>query len=448
MTYPDAVAYLEALVDYEKLGFRRHFAGEISLQSMAQLLTLLGNPHEGLRFVHIAGTKGKGSVAALLDAILRAAGYTTGLFTSPHLVSFRERIRINGVPVSEADMARLVATIQPAIEAVRASGKLNPATFFEAYTAMAFVEFARQQVDFGLVEVGLGGRLDSTNLIHPIVTAITTLGLDHTEILGETLAEIAAEKAGIMKPGVPCIAAPQKPEAEAVLREMSQQIGAPLHLAPASHALGPATRLPIPPPGDPTSGDAPRPTQRITIAGFGEYDLALLGEHQAGNAAVCLGVIRELREQGWAIPDEAIATGLRSISWPGRFDIAAARPWLIYDCAHNGEAARALALTLRQTLEFERLILVLGVSGDKDIAAIAERLAPLADIAILTQADNPRALPAADLAAQTAGMWRESHVAPTVTSALALARSLATDRDAICLTGSFYVVGEAMERQR
>ena len=447
MTYPEAVAYLEALVDYEKLGFRRHFAGEISLLSMAQLLTLLGDPQDGLRFIHIAGTKGKGSVAALVEAILRAAGYTTGLFSSPHLVSFRERIRVNGVPVSEDDMARLVATVQPAIEEVRACGKLNPATFFEAYTAMAIIEFARQRVDFAVIEVGLGGRLDSTNLINPIVTAITTLGLDHTEILGETLAEIAAEKAGIMKPGVPCIAALQKPEAEAVLQAVASQAGAPLHPAPAAHALGATTRLPIPPP-ESASDEPPRPSQPIAVAGFGEFDLALLGEHQTGNAAVALGVIGELRQQGWEIPDEAIAAGLRGISWSGRFDIARTRPWFIYDCAHNGEAARALAQTLRETLEYDRLILVLGVSGDKDVLAIAEHLAPLADIAILTQADNPRALPATDLAEQTAGLWRETHIAPTVDAALALAASLATARDAICITGSFYVVGEAMVRQR
>jgi dihydrofolate synthase/folylpolyglutamate synthase len=442
MTYADAVAYLESLVDYEKLGFRRHFAGGVSLESMRQLLTLLGDPGEGLRYIHIAGTKGKGSVAAMTESILRAAGYTTGLFTSPHLVSFRERIRINGEPVSEAGIASLVDAVRPAVEGIRAAGRLNPATFFEAYTAMAILQFTHLSVDFAVIEVGLGGRLDSTNLIRPIICAITTLGMDHTEILGDTIEAIAAEKAGIMKPWVPCVAAPQVPEAARALAETSARISAPLIPAPASSAQA-APKLPIPDASP--QATLPRPMQTVEIDGHGSFSLPLLGAHQATNAAVAVGIIIQLRQQGFDIPDEAVRDGLASVRWPGRFEIAGTRPWLIYDCAHNGQSAQALAATLRASLEYDRLIVVLGVSGDKDVAAIAEQLGPVADHAILTQAANTRALPAKDLAEATGQYWRSHEVVPQVSEALGRAHELADEKDAICITGSFYVVGEAME---
>jgi len=414
MTYTDAVAYLESLVDFERLGFRRHFADTVSLDSIRALLDLLGNPQHGLPCVHIAGTKGKGSTAAILESILAAAGLQVGLFSSPHLVSFRERIRIGQQMVSEADIVWAVEQVCPPIEQLRAEGKLNPSTFFEAYTAMAYVLFRRPGVDLAIMETGLGGRLDATNTCEPVACAITTLGLDHTEILGDTLAQIAREKAGIIKPGVPVVTAPQQPAALAALHEVAA-------------AVGPRAFQP-----------APLPDQQI--------ELALFGEHQRINLSVALGLVELLREQGYAISDEAIRTGCREVRWPGRLQIVGERPWLVLDVAHNEAAAKALVTALPQMVQYDRLIAVLGLSAEKDAAAFCRTLAPLVDVAILTQAQIARALPVADLQAASAGMWRESIMAEEVATALRLARETAREGDCILVTGSFYVVGEAMER--
>ena len=293
MTYADAVAYLESLVDFERLGFRRHFADTVSLDSIRALLGLLGNPQHGLACVHIAGTKGKGSTAAILESILTAAGLRVGLFSSPHLVSFRERIRIAGEMVSEADIAWAVEQVQPGIERLRAESQLNPSTFFEAYTAMAYLLFRRDGVDLAIMETGLGGRLDATNTCEPIACAITTLGLDHTEILGDTIEQIAREKAGIIKPGVPVVTAPQEPAAMAVLQQVAQAVGA--------RAFQPAA--------------VPEGLR-----------LSLFGDHQRVNLSVALGLVDVLREQGYTISDEAVRTGCRSVRWPGRLQIVGERP--------------------------------------------------------------------------------------------------------------------------
>jgi len=412
MTYPDAVAYLESLVDFERLGFRRHFADTVSLDSIRALLELLGHPQHGLPCVHIAGTKGKGSTAAILESILTAANYWVGLFSSPHLVSFRERIRVGGEMVREADIKWAVEQVRPAIERLRAEEMLNPSTFFEAYTAMAYLLFRKHGVELAIMETGLGGRLDATNTCEPMACAITTLGMDHMEILGDTIEQIAREKAGILKPGVPAVCAPQEPEAEAVLREVAEAVGAPLRQASPADA---------------------------------EIALSLFGEHQRINLSVALGLVELLREQGYAIPDEAIRAGCRNVHWPGRLQIVGERPWVVLDVAHNEAAAKALAAALPQMIEYDRLIAVLGLSAEKDAAAFCRVLAPLVEVAILTQAQISRALPVEELVRASEGMWRESVVAEDVATAMRLARERASEDDCILVTGSFYVVGEAMD---
>lgn len=468
MTYPEAVAYLESLVDFERLGFRRHFADTVSLDSIRALLDLLGNPQHGLPCVHIAGTKGKGSTAAILQSILLEAGLTVGLFSSPHLVSFRERIRIGREMVSEADIAWAVEQVQPAIERMRAEGKLNPSTFFEAYTAMAYLLFRRHGVDLAIMETGLGGRLDATNTCEPVACAITTLGMDHTEILGDTIGEITREKAGILKPGVPAVYAPQEPAAEAVLREVGEGVGAPLRqTAEVTAVLGgphtpevpstggvsgpPVAQSPGPETGGEAAGVRPlhgQPVQQVA-ARLGRdtltLELALFGEHQRTNLAVALGLVEILREQGYAIADEAVVAGARNVHWPGRLQIVSERPTVLLDVAHNEAAAQALAAALPQMVQCERLIAVLGLSAEKDAAAFCRVLAPLVDVAILTQARISRALPVDDLAHLSRGLWRHYEVKPDVRQALARAREMAGDRDCILVTGSFYVVGEVVE---
>lgn len=454
MIYSEAVRYLESLVDFERLGFRRHFADTVSLESIRALLELLDNPQHGLACVHIAGTKGKGSTAAILESVLAAAGLRVGLFSSPHLVSFRERIRIDGEMVSEDEIAWAVEQVQPAIEHLRAEGQLNPSTFFEAYTAMAYLLFRRRQVDVAIMEAGLGGRLDATNACEPIASAITTLGLDHTEILGDTIEQIAREKAGILKPGVPVIIAPQEPAAEAVLREVAQQVGAPLRPAPEvlevlavegpAAAEGPNT-------GQTAAGIRPLPSlpMQTVVVEMADaplaLELALFGEHQATNLGVAMGLVLLLREQGYTIPDGAVQAGTRQVRWPGRLQVVAQRPWVVLDVAHNEAAARALVAALPRMIRYERLVAVIGLSAEKDAAAFCRTLAPLVDVAVLAQARIDRALPAQELANQSQGLWRQFEVEPDVKEAVRRARELASPEDCILVTGSFYVVGEVME---
>lgn len=442
--YKEAVAYLESLVDFEKLGFRRHFADTVSLNTIRAMLAAAGDPQLHFPCVHIAGTKGKGSVAALVESVVRTAGYCTGLFTSPHLVSFRERIRTGGVMVSEAEIATLVGQVRPIIDTLRAAEKLNPSTFFEAYTLMAFLHFARQAVDLAVIETGLGGRLDATNTCRPAVCAITTLGMDHTEILGDTLPLIAREKAGILKPGVPAVHAPQPPEALAVLQDVAAAVGAPLCSAP------PIIEVTQPPPlAVPSAGAAmPRALQEVTVGqarGALTVRLPLPGAHQAVNAAVALGIIDLLNNLGWDIPEKAVIAGMESTRWPGRLEIVDARPWIVLDVAHNPPAAAAVAGALPQLIEYERLFVIIGASAEKDIRGLCAPLAGLCHTAILTRAAISRSLPTHELQQQTADLWPACHIAEDVAEALQTARKLATTRDCILVTGSFYIVGEAMD---
>lgn len=442
-TFEQAREYLRSFIDFEKRGFHRWEQEVVTLDPMRDLAERLGNPQDHLAIIHIAGTKGKGSTGAMLEAALRAAGLRTGFYCSPHLIDFGERIRLDGQPLSHERLTRLVREIQPAAEALHAQGTGRCPTFFEVYTALGFLAFAQANVDVAIIETGLGGRLDATNIVNPLLTIITTIGFDHTHILGETLGAIAGEKAGIIKPGVPLVSAPQAQEAREVILARAAALGAPAFEARAEFTLVDASRVPVPPPDAPFSP----PVQRFCLRVGGrdlEVATPLLGAHQALNATVAYSAVERLRELGWEVEDEHFVTGLAGLRWPGRFDVREARPWLVLDVAHNDPSAAALAAALAQGLEFERLVLVLGISSDKDGAAIARRLTSLVDNVILTQARLARAMPAEELLAQTAGIWRaEPEIIPSVRRALDRARELAGVRDCICVAGSVFVAGEA-----
>ncbi|HEY3396563.1 MAG TPA: folylpolyglutamate synthase/dihydrofolate synthase family protein [Armatimonadota bacterium] len=450
-SFEQARDYLRSFIDFEKRGFRRHFSDVVNLETIRALLTELGDPHRRFGVVHVAGTKGKGSTAALIEAALRASGYRTGLFTSPHLLSMRERIRLQGQPVTAEQIVATVNMLVPIVERLKQRPELNPPSFFELYTAMAFVAFAQAQVEIAVIETGLGGRLDATNVVSPLVTAITTVGRDHTEILGDTLAQIAHEKAGIIKPGVPLALAAQEPEAEAVILRRAEELGA--RVLPA-----PACRLAAPPaPLAPTAAhhfygpDEPAPGGQEVVLDSAAYGplpvhLPLPGRHQRGNLALAWATLELLRERGYGVSPRDFAAGVAGLRWPGRFEVLESAPWLVLDCAHNVPSLRALAHTLPEALEYDRLILIFGMSADKEIAESAAEIAPLADVVILTQALMPRALWASELAKTTWHLWRPTpHVAWTTREALAQARKLAGPRDCICVTGSIFVVGEALE---
>ncbi len=440
-----AYDYLNSFTDFERCGFHRHFADTVSLDTIRALLAHRGDPHLHLPSIHIAGTKGKGSVATIIAAALHHAGYNTGLYTSPHLVTPTERIRINNTPLSEDELVSLVRALQPSIQSIQARTDLAPPTFFEIYTALAFVAFTEADVDIAVVETGLGGRLDATNVIDPLVAVITPISHDHTEILGPTLSEIAAEKAGIIKPHRPVIIAPQDPAAHRVLTQHTTQCGARVIIPPPVRHHAPVSPVPIPAPDEPL----PVLRQSFTLKADSRdlrITTPLLGHHQATNAAVAYATLQALATYGFSVDDRQFVQSIANLTCPGRIQIVAARPWLVLDCAHNRASAAALAATLPRHLSYDKLVSVLGVSADKDAEGIIAELGEITDEFVVTQAHCQRALPAADLSALvTDHSSRAVHTTSSVSQALSVARRLAGPTDAICITGSFFVVGEVME---
>ena len=417
MNYQEAIRRLESLIDYERTPAAAQAARVWNLDRIAYMLQAVGNPHLGTKFLHIAGTRGKGSTAAVTASILTSAGYRTGLYTSPHLQCFRERIRIDGEMISEAELASLVEETQPIVEEM-SRWEIGAPSFFDVYTFLALMHFARKKVDFAILEPGLGGRLDATNVVTPIACAITRIGVDHTEELGNTLAQIAGEKAGIIKPGVPVVTSEQPDEAMEVLEGICRERGCRL---------------------------VPAPTVEITHADeFGqklrvdELDLEcpLLGAHQAENVGVAIGLIRQM---GHPIPDCAIAQGVKSVRWPGRFQIVRRNPHVILDGAHDGTGAKALAATMLSLFPGRRVIVVFGMVRGHDTEAVARVLAPLADKVYVTAAHSPRAVDPSVIQKYVSG-----DIVVPVAEAVVKAINEAGEEDIVLITGSLYIVGEAM----
>ncbi len=460
-----AQAYLDALhtifgrVNFERQPRFDYSASTLNLRRMETLLLALGDPHRRYRIVHVAGTKGKGSVCAFTEAILRAAGLCTGLYTSPHLHTLRERMRVNGALISRAELTALVEHCRPAFEATPG------VTTFELLTSLALTHFAQQRAAWVVLEVGLGGRLDATNVVQPAVTVITSLSLDHMAVLGDTLTQIAHEKAGIIKPGVPVICAPQAPEALAVIEETCRARQAPLLL------LQPAGAAPPAPAGAPPMQlwrysmrktndrfwvwpDAAAPKRRQ--AAFAQ---SLAGPHQAVNASLAVMIAETLGAQGVPITRQAVRRGLRATRWPARFERltpAGVGPLIVVDGAHNVDSAQKLAALLCDARRQRggSLILIVGAALDKDVHGILAALAPVADRLICTQARHPRAAAPADLAAIAAQLLAVSGeetaapgvlTAPTTTVALQDALRLAEPAALICLTGSLFIAAEGRE---
>jgi dihydrofolate synthase / folylpolyglutamate synthase len=434
MTYTEAVAYLESLIDYERSPAGAAAARLWNLDRMRDLLRAVGDPHLAPRTLHIAGTKGKGSTAAMTASILTAAGLCTGLYTSPHLVSFQERIRVDGQPISEADVVALTERVRPLIEEAKGS-EFGPPSFFEAYTLMAFLHFAQVKVECAVIETGLGGRLDATNVITPLGCAITRLGYDHMQELGDSLAEIAREKAGIIKPGLSAISAPQATEALEVLQDVCLERHAQLLVVGDD---GPRVRI--------TAFDQQR-MEMVIDGRLGRYaglQTPLVGAHQAENAAVAVGLVELLEPHGLRISPAAIAEGLASVRWPGRFQIVRRRPTVVLDGAHDEAAAEVLAATLSTLYPGRRILLVLGVHRDKDAEAIAAHLCPLADRVIATASSSPRAVEARELQRTIFRRCRHTSAYTPVSLAVQEALDHARTDDIVVITGSLYVVGEAM----
>jgi dihydrofolate synthase/folylpolyglutamate synthase len=429
-TYQAALDYLYSFIDPTRKGAATVAEAVRNLDRVRALLAAAGDPQGGLNTVVVAGTKGKGSTCALLEAIVRSAGLRTGLWTSPHLNSYRERIQIDREPISQAELIALVEGLRPVIERFDTATYGRPTTFDVGFV-LALRHFAARGVQLAVIEVGLGGRYDAANVLTPLVSAISSISYDHMAILGPSLAEIADNKAGIMKPGVPCVSVPQAPEAAAVIKRVSAEVGAPLYLAElASLAPASATAAAAPYPAE------PRPQH-------------LRGAFQEENARLAMGAALLLRERGLPLSDMAIAEGLASARWPGRFELVEGTPPVLIDGAHNGDSAEKLAAAMKADLRYNRLVLVLGTSRDKDIAAIAAALLPLAAAVVITRSGHPRSMDIDRIATVIAPYLRGPLVISTdVAAAIDTARELAGPHDLICVTGSLFVVGAAREALR
>ncbi len=431
--YGKALKFLHSLSDYERLRIVRYNSQNFDLDRMKSLLKKLGNPQDQFRSVHIAGTKGKGSTCAMIASMLQASGYKVGLYTSPHLVDIRERIAINGVMISQPDFARLVKMVEPIV--MRA--KPMP-TYFDVLTAMAFQYFAEQKVDLAVIETGLGGRLDSTNVIKPEVCAITSISKDHMAQLGPTLGAIATEKAGIFKAGIPAVSVVQDPDAEASLKHVAEKVGAPLDVVGKSiefsyrfestRMLGPHNRVCL-------------TTQNSK---FEHLAVPLMGEHQAINCGLALAVIDKLKTRGIALNDARVMEGLAKTVVPGRMEMVCQTPRVVVDGAHNAASLDAAIKAIGQHINCDSMVVIFGCCGDKDVAGMLERITSGADKVIFTRVNNIRSADPNELAARYNELYgKMAQVGQTLEEALAIATRAVTKEDLICITGSFYLVGEA-----
>lgn len=421
--YHHALDYLYSFVDYSLKKASELAKADFNLDRMRALMALLGNPQEKYPTLHVAGTKGKGSTSALMAAALTAAGYRTGLYTSPHLQDYCERIQIDGQPVSHAGLVELVEQVKPAV------ARIPRLTTFEITTALAFLYFAQQEVDAAVVEVGLGGRLDATNVIVPRVSVITSLSYDHMAVLGNTLTLIAGEKAGIIKPGVPVVSAPQAAEALAVIERTAQERGCALTLIGRDVSF--------------EAGEHSLDGQSFTLSDAagrqGAFRIPLLGRHQVVNAATAWTA---LHAAGLGLDDDAIRRGFAAVRWPCRFQIVRREPPVVLDSAHNTDSFEKLAQTLDDYFPNRPVTLIFGSSEDKDLGGMLAALGRRLALVIATRADHPRALAAEKILEQARQMGMRCEAVIPVEAALARALEETGAKGLILSAGSMFVTAE------
>jgi len=438
-TYEQAMRYLFDMTDYERQGTLRYNVTTFDLGRMEAFLKLLDNPHKKIKTVHIAGTKGKGSTATMLAKMLEANDYKVGLYTSPHVTSLHERIRINSEMITRKEMHSLVNRAYTSIE--KLAKKKDSPTFFEIMTTLAFMHFAEKEVDIAIIETGLGGRLDSTNVIEPFVVGITNISIDHQNLLGTTIDSIAKEKAGVIKKGIPVITVPQDPMAMRMLKNQATLVKAPLHVTggdidfsarfESSREHGPHTRICV-----------TTPTSK-----FEHLRVPLPGHHQAINCGLALAMLDSLKSKGYEIDDEVSINGLKEVSMPGRMEIINDDPRILIDAAHNAASIRALIQAIGQHVPYDSMVMIFGCNKDKDIRGMLTELQYGADKVIFTRSNSPKAAFPQDLS----DMYMEIcgkmfQTAMSVREAVRIAKSAVCREDLICITGSFYLVGQAKEQ--
>jgi len=443
----EAMRFLFGRIDYERARNVPYRTREFKLLRMRELLERLGNPQHGLPIVHVAGTKGKGSTTSMIGAVLTAAGYRAGVFSSPHLDGVEERMAIDGQPCPSNELVAWLKRIRPAVEAMdrEAAGaaeedEIGP-TYFEITTAMALLHFDRHHVDAAVLEVGLGGRLDSTNVCLPRVSVITNISFDHTQQLGNTLTSIAREKAGIIKPGVPVVSGVTDEEPREVIRRVCRRQGCPLA------ELGVDFDFRYRPPRHleraPEAGELDFDSAAAGVA-WDNLPLGPLGEHQATNAAVALATLQQLRQAGWQIPEAAIRTGLSTAACPARVEVLGRRPAIVVDAAHNPAAIDALVRVLQRSFSVDRRWLIFATTEEKDCREMLRRVLGRFDRVVFTRyLENPRAVPPEELSALARELSGQSYAAyADPADAWEAVRRSAGPEDLVCVTGSFFIAAE------
>lgn len=434
--FQQALDFIYSFIDYERQRSPRT-RQTWDLKRVNNLLSRLGNPHLKIKTIHIAGSKGKGSTASMIASVLTAAGYKTGLYTSPHLHLYNERIRIDGKYITNDQIVILMEKIKPAVEAVNAESpdKTEHLTTFEITTALGFYHFAAQKVDFQVIEVGLGGRLDATNVVQPEVSVITSISYEHMDLLGNTLTAIAGEKAGIIKRGGTVVIAPQVAEAESAITAIAQQQN--------------AQRIYVGRDITYESLKFDNTRQSLLVAGrMDNYELTipLLGKYQLDNAATAIGALEVLIEKGNTIPKIKIIEGMAGVQWEGRLQILNRKPLIVADGAHNQDSMHKLCEALKQYFKFDKAILIIGMSADKDISGIIGELAPVFGRVIATRSVHPRSMLTAPIAAEFKKYDIEVKQTEDISVALPMALRMAGENDLICVTGSLFVASGAIEQ--
>lgn len=437
-TFRSSLKYLQSLTNYERVPGFQYTPANFGLARTNRLLAALDNPHRAFKSVHIAGTKGKGCTCAMLAEMLRACGYKVGLYMSPHVLDIRERIVVDGQMISENEFAKGIA----AVEAVTKKARVPKPTFFEVITAAAFRYFAQENVDIAVVETGMGGRLDSTNVITPLAVGITSISMDHMAQLGRDIASIAKEKAGIIKKGVRVISAPQDERVRKVLREAADAASSPIRFSDEkteysyrfefSRSVGRHARICF-----------TTPQSR-----YEHVHVPLPGQHQAINCGLALGLLDVLKEHGFEIENERAIEGLENVRLPGRMQLISENPRIIADGAHNAASIDALMRAIGQNITYDSMVVIFACHKDKDIMGMVRRLQVGADKIIFTTTGTPRSADPAELAAayiECSG--KMAQVAPSLSDALQIALTAVGREDLICITGSFYLVGEALRLQ-
>ncbi len=436
MNFQESLDYIYSFVDFERTGQLTYNTRALDLEAFSELLALLSNPHKEFAVVHVAGTKGKGSTCAMLASVLRASGLKVGLFTSPHLLDVRERIQVDGGQVGEGGwiskdaFARVLSTIKPVHARLGISSR-SYRTTFELLTAAALMHFAQEHVQVAVLETGLGGRLDATNVVNPQLSIITRIGYDHTDILGGTLSAIAAEKAGIIKDNVPVVVADQEPESLAVIQNVASEKGCPIVEATREfRSTSSGTGL----------------ARTVSFEGNGlkltGIKLPLLGAHQLQNACCAVAAAKLLSSKFASINAASIARGLAEVRLMGRVELLRENPFIVVDCAHNLESAEALVNTLREVCAPREKIAIIGVSSNKDARVLSAILTKYFDKFLVTRADTKRAMPPGVLADELRGLGAQLEVFGKAADAAHAGLSMIGRKDLLCVTGSVYLAGE------